>query len=325
MEPVPPRLLVALRERAEVAAGVAVVLPAVPWAYLAQATSEGRAQAEALLVGAFEREFPEFDPATLPRLAFVQRIYTGLDGFPFARFPPAVKVAGNVGAFAPAVAEHAVALALAAARQVVAAQPMVAEGRLRPAPEQRTLVGTSALILGYGEIGREIARRLSGFGVRVTGLNRTGRMGAGCDAMFPADRLGEALEGADLVFDARPLTRITRGSIGAAELARMRPRAIYVNVGRAATVDEQALYEHLVQHPDFRAAMDPWWREHFGTATFETPFAFWKLPNFVGSPHAAGNVPGAEDRALRMALENLARYFRGEPPRYVVDRSQYLG
>jgi phosphoglycerate dehydrogenase-like enzyme len=321
----PPRLLVALHQRSQVGTAIDGRLPGIPWGYLDATPPSDRGDVKALLVGSLEREFPDFDPTTTPKLAFVQRVYTGLDGFPFGRFPPQVRIAGNVGAFASPVAEQAVALALAAARQIVAVQPLVAEGRLRPPPEQRTLDGATALILGYGEIGREIARRLVGFGVTVTGLNRGGRMAPGCVAMYPADRLNEALEGADLVFDARPLTRATRGSIGAKELERMRPEAIYVNIGRAATVDEAALFRHLENHPGFRAGIDPWWHEHFATATFDGPFPFWKLSNFVGTPHSAGLVPGTEERALRMALENLARYFETGAPRNIVDRGEYDG
>ncbi len=320
-----PRLLVALRSRPEIAPAVARALPGIPWRYVADAPPEVRTAVEALLVGSLEREFPDFDAKTTPRLAFVQRVYTGLDGFPFGLFPTTVRVAGNVGAFAPTVADHALALALAAARQVVAVQPMVAEGRLRPAPEGRPFEGSTALILGYGEIGRAIARRLSGFDVQVLGLNRSGRMAPGVVAMYPADRLAEALGVADLVFDVRPLTRKTRGSIGASELARMRPKAIYVNVGRAATIDEAALFRHLEGHPEFRAGLDPWWVERFRDGTFETRFPFARLPNFVGTPHSAGFSRGTEDRALAMALDNLARYFRHGKPLYVADRSEYEG
>ena len=323
MSPESPRLLVALRSRPEIAPAVDQALPGISWRYVSETSPEDRALVEALLVGSLEREFPDFEAATTPHLAFVQRVYTGLDGFPFALFPASVRVAGNVGAFAPTVADHALALALAAAREIVAVQGMVSEGRLRPAPEGRPLEGTTALILGYGEIGRAIARRLQGFGVEVVGLNRTGRMSPGVLAMYPANRLGEALESADLVFDARPLTRLTRGSIGASELARMRPKAIYVNVGRAATIDEEALYRHLESHSEFRAALDPWWVERFRDGTFSSRFPFAKLPNFVGTPHSAGYSRGTEERALRMALENLGRFFRTGNPLYVVDRSEY--
>jgi phosphoglycerate dehydrogenase-like enzyme len=279
---------------------------------------------EALLVGSVERELVDFDAASTPRLAFVQRIYTGLDGFPFQRFPEAVRIAGNVGAFAPFVAEHAVALALAAARAIVPAQAQVRAHRLRPSPVHRLLWGRTAVILGYGEIGRAIAARLTGFQMRIVGVNRTGRMAPGCDMVYPSDRLREALAAGDFVFDARPLTLKTAGTIGAEELRTMPPEAVYVNVGRAGTVDEEALYHHLLDHPGFRAALDVWWEEEFATGTFSARFPFGELENFVGTPHCAGVGSSVEPYVLSRAVENLARYFRGESPLYVADRQEYV-
>jgi len=324
MDRSPPRLLVALRRRDSVASTVDAFLPEVPWRFAAETEGADLASVEALLVGSVERELGDFRAETTPKLAFVQRAYTGLDGFPFERFPESVRIAGNVGGFAPFVAEHAVALALAAARSLRTSDRMVAEGRLRPPPPAISLVGTTALILGYGAIGTEIARRLAGFGVRRVGLNRNGRMAPELDAVYPAHRLEEALADADVVFDVRPLTRATRASIGADQLARMRLTAIYVNVGRAGTVDEAALFQHLSAHPTFRVALDVWWDEDYQAGTLGQRFPWTHLPNFVGTPHSAGAVPGAEEYSLRMAVENVRRFFAGETPRYLADRRDYV-
>lgn len=319
-----PRLLVALSPRDEVDAALAQRLPDLPWSYASRSAPADWAEVEAVLVGSVERELGDFTAARTPKLAFVQGVYTGLDGFPFERFPEPIRVAGNIGAFAPFVAEHAVALALAAARAIVPAQAKVRAGELRPPPEQRVLFRGTALVLGFGEIGREVAVRLAGFGMRVVGLNRTGRMAPDCEAMYPADRLREALLDADLVVDVRPLTRATAGSVGASELAAMRPEAIYVNVGRAGTVDPAALYRHLVDRPGFRAALDVWWEEDFAAGRFPVRFPFSDLPNFVGTPHCAGLGPGSSAYVLDRAVANLARFFRGEPVLHVADRRDYL-
>ena len=318
------RLQVALRAREETARAISERLPGVPWTFSESTSRADWGPIEAMLVGSLARELPDYDPATTPRLAFVQRIYTGLDGFPFERFPESVKIAGNVGAFAPFVAEHAVALVLAASRSILSAHEQVRKGRLRPPPDQRLLFGRTVVLLGYGEIGRAVATRLSGFGMRIVGVNRTGRMAPGCDAMYPAEALGDAVAVGDVVIDARPLTVVTRGSVNAELLARFRPEAIYVNVGRAFTVDEAALYRHLKNHPGFRAALDVWWDEDFGKGTLSSRFPFTDLPNFVGTPHSAGFGPDVDGYVLDRALENLGRFFRGEPPLYLADRKEYL-
>jgi phosphoglycerate dehydrogenase-like enzyme len=319
----PPRLLVALSPSREIDDAVARALPRIPWGYARGTDLARRGAVEAILVGSVERELGDFDSRSTPHLRLVQQIYTGLDGFAFERFPVPIQVAGNVGGFGPFVAEHAVALALSSARALVPAYLQVAKGQLRPAPLNSTLVGRTALILGYGEIGREIAARLSGFYVRVIGLNREGRMRPGVVAMFPADRLEEALEEADVIFDVRPLTRASRGSLGPVQFGRMRPEAIYVNVGRAGTVQEEALYRHLSDHPNFRAAMDVWWEEGFADGRLPHRFPWTDLPNFTGTPHSAAGAPEAREYALDRALANLARFFRGEAPLYLARREDY--
>src|SRR5208282_4618893 len=318
-----PRLLVALRPREEVDQALSEHLPGVEWRYAAKSPAREWEEVEAMLLGSVERELGDLEVRSLPRLRFVQRVYTGMDGVPFDRFPERVRFAGNVGAYAPFVAEHAVALALAAARELPRAHALVQAGTLRPPPVQRLLWERTAVILGYGEIGRAIAARLGGFETRIVGLNRSGRAAPGCNEMFPSDRLIDAVKEGDFVFDARPLTRATEGSIGESVLASMKSTAVFINVGRAGTVREEALYRHLVTHPDFRAALDVWWHEDFASGRLDNRFPFAGLPNLVGTPHSAGFGPGVETYVLERAVANLARFFGGEEPLYVVDRSEY--
>ena len=280
---------------------------------------------EAMLTGSFERELPQWDPTKAPQLRFVQRLYTGLDGFPFDRFPATVKVAGNVGAFAPYVAEQAITLTLGLLRNLPAGMAMVKAGRLRPAPESRSLVGRTVLLLGYGEIARAISARLHPFGAVIEGVNRDGTARDGCDHMFPASQLGTALARADVAIDCRPLTVATRNSVGAAELGRMKATALYVNVGRADTVDEAALYAHLQSHPEFRVGLETWWLEDYGKGTLGSHFPIAALPNVIGTPHDAGFVAGSRPHILNSALDNLARFFAGQPPRFVADPAEYRG
>jgi len=141
--------------------------------------------------------------------------------------------------------------------------------------------------------------------------------------MFPAQRLVEAVGEGDFVFECRPLTRSTEGTIDEKVLGSMRPAAVFVNVGRAGTVQEEALYRHLAAHPDFRAALDVWWHEDFAGGRLDQKFPFAELPNLVGTPHSAGFGPGVEAYVLDRALRNLARFFSGEEPQYIVDRSEY--
>jgi phosphoglycerate dehydrogenase-like enzyme len=319
----PARLLVTLAESDEIRQSLDRILPRETVTFADPTAAGPWPGVEAWLVGSVARELPGWRPELTPRLRFVQRLFTGLDGFPFDRFPGSVQVAGNVGAFAPFVAEHAVALLLGQTHNLLANAEKVRQGRLRPPTSNEYLLDRTILLLGYGAIAREIAARLRPFGPRLEGLSRSGKGVPELARMHPAPRLLDALASADVVIDCRPLTDSTRGTIDAPALDRMRPTAIYVNIGRAGTVDEAALFDHLSKHSEFRAALDVWWDEDFENGALRSRFPFATLPNFLGSPHVAGVGAQARVRAIEMAVENLGRFFKGVTPNHVVDRAEY--
>ncbi|MGI0132315.1 MAG: NAD(P)-dependent oxidoreductase [Thermoplasmata archaeon] len=318
----PPRLLVSLA--ADLARPtLARRLPSVPVEFATPESAGPWPEVEAMLVGTLAREIPQWSASMTPHLRFIQRLFTGLNDFPFERVPPTVEVAGNVGAYAPFVAEHAVLLTLALVHDLEGSRALVHAGLLRPPPPNRHLIGRTALLLGFGAIARELAVRFHALGMRVEGVARRPGVDPRAERIWAADEILDALPGADVTVDCRPLTRLTRGSIDAAALARMRPDSVFVNVGRAATVDQEALYRHLVAHPGFRAGTDVWWDEDFQAGELRARFPFAELPNFLGTPHIAGIGKEARARALEMAVENLARFFDGERPRHIADRTEY--
>ena len=104
----------------------------------------------------------------------------------------------------------------------------------------------------------------------------------------------------------------------------MKPAAILVNLGRAAIVDERALYEHLRSQPDFCAGIDTWWQEPGPDSGFRTNYPFFDLPNLLGSPHNSGVTDGALQVGARRAAENVRRFLSGEAVTGVVRREDYL-
>jgi phosphoglycerate dehydrogenase-like enzyme len=109
----------------------------------------------------------------------------------------------------------------------------------------------------------------------------------------------------------------TLGRIGRRELALLRPDAILVNVSRAAVVQQDALFEHLSAHPQFRAGLDVWWDEPMHGGAFRLGHPFFDLPNVVGSPHNSPMVDGIMTDLALAAAANIARHLRGEPPQHV--------
>jgi D-2-hydroxyacid dehydrogenase (NADP+) len=322
------RLLVALRKDSELSAALDRGLPNTPRAFVTAASEGPWKEAEALLIGSPPGMLPEGLESQAPELRFVQSIFSGLDDFPFTRFRNGIMVAGNVGAYATYVAEHAVALILVLAKNYVPNYERVRNGILRPVPPNINLDGRTVLLLGFGATAREIAVRLESFNMRIHGLSRTGRTRPGVTRMFPSSRLHEAVSDADVIVDCRPLTRTTEGTINSSVLLRMKPTAIFVNVGRAGTVDESSLELHLASHRDFRAGTDVWWNEDLATGTVKGASRLTSFPNFAGSPHNAGFTPTmdsvAKAKVYSRAIENIERYFSGRKPRFLAERNEYL-
>jgi len=276
------------------------------------ARGEMLSSAVALLAWHPDRELAPTDWAGATQVRFLQTISAGLDHVSFDRLPATVTVAGNAGAYAAPMAEHVLAMVLGLAKRLVVAHQELAAGRFDQQTPSRSVAGRTAVILGYGGIGRAVARLLRPFGIHVIGVNRSGRADESADEVVTVDRLDQVLPRAEILVISLPLTRATVGLIGARELALMPAEAILVNVARGEIVDEDALYRHLVEVPTFLAGIDAWWVEPFRHGRFELGHPFLTLPNVLGSPHNSGVVPEANAEAVRLAAANVARFLHGQ-------------
>jgi phosphoglycerate dehydrogenase-like enzyme len=129
------------------------------------------------------------------------------------------------------------------------------------------------------------------------------------------EMMGEVLRRADHVVIAMPATVETTGSIGCRELALMKPTAFLINVARAEIVDEDALYEALVERSIAGAALDVWYRYPSNTGpTLPASRPFQELPNVLMTPHVSGWTDGMLDARARLIAENIRRVAASEPP-----------
>jgi phosphoglycerate dehydrogenase-like enzyme len=206
------------------------------------------------------------------------------------------------------VAEMALTLLLSAAKSIVPFDQALRRGdwrpRYRPSPTQ-LLANKTALILGYGAIGRQTAGQCKAIGMRVlaTRRNPAQRPDGPADEVHPSSALSELLPEANALLICLPHTPETDGLISQKELALLPQGAILVNVGRGPIVDQSALYIALQNGHLHAAGLDVWYNypadEASRSHTLPADFPFQELDNVVMSPHRAGS--SGETNALRMA------------------------
>jgi phosphoglycerate dehydrogenase-like enzyme len=232
--------------------------------------------------------------------------------------PAGIPVASNGGAYAEPMAEHALAMVLAAAKRLLIEHAALTRGEFNQFTRNRMLAGKVCGILGFGGIGVASARLMRAMGMRIHAINRRGRSDEPTDWIGPVSALDTMLAASDVLIVCTPLTPATLNLIGPRELALMKPDAILVNLGRGEIIEEAALFAHLQARPDFYACIDAWWVEPVRHGTFRTDYPFLSLPNVVGSPHNSASVPGVTGVALRRAIVNIHRALAGETPDYVL-------
>jgi phosphoglycerate dehydrogenase-like enzyme len=257
------------------------------------------------------------DEAARVRCALLQVPGAGLDAIAIEALPPDIRIC-NVFEHEIPIAEF---VAHAALDHAIFPQPPAS---VDPAhwpqsylqrPFHGELQGRRAAIVGFGAIGRATAMRLRALGMHVTAVTRGTHPVEGSDAQVPVTQLDALLSQVDALVLCCPLTEQTRGMIGAAQLAAMRPDALLVNVGRGPLVQEQPLYEALVERRLGRAVLDVWYHYPTEGQTELAPSAypFHTLPNARCTPHISGWTNGLFERRYAVIARNIERLQAGEP------------
>lgn len=255
----------------------------------------------------------------LTNLEWVQLLSAGSDSALAAGFDERVSIMSGRSLHDAPVAEHALALTLAAARRLhtlVRAQighRWAGElGGVQPEPSPgvfSTPRGANVVIWGYGSIGSTLAPHLRALGARVTGVATRARVGGDVTVVTPSD-LPHLFPQTDVVIMILPATPDTQGIMSAELLARLPAHSWVINVGRGPTIDEDALIVALREGRLGGAALDV-------TAAEPLPVTsgLWDLPNVILTPHAAGGRPLG---AANLVVENLNAHLRGAEPRNLV-------
>jgi phosphoglycerate dehydrogenase-like enzyme len=287
---------------------------------------------------------PPRDLARAPSLRWVQVHMAGVNGlYDHPLYTQStLPITTTSGVHAAAVAEYAITTLLALAHRVPRMVEWRRQGRWPPDLERWPLFvpsevrGATLGIIGYGSIGRELARiAKTAFGMTILACKRdpSQRADSGyalpgtgdpegrlADAWFAPEQLTDMLARADVVVMAAPLTRDTEGMLGAREFAVMKPSAYFINVGRGATVDETALARALAERRIAGAAVDVFAQEP--PPAGHPLYAGSEDALVIVSPHVSGFLPSYDDKCTDLFAENLRRFLAGAPLLNVVDRAR---
>lgn len=280
---------------------------------------EEHTDAEALVVWGAGNSLLEDAVTRLPRLKWVQLLSAGSDAALAAGFPESVAITSGRSLHDAPVAEHALALTLAAARRLhTLGRAQIGHrwaddiGGLQAEPSPglfSTLRGARVVIWGYGSIGSALAPHLAALGASVTGVGTTARV-QGDVTVVTTNDLPALLPETDVVIMILPASEQTNSIMSAELIATLPSHAWLINVGRGTTVDEDALISALQNNEIGGAALDVTTVEPLPVNS-----PLWDLPNLILTPHSAGGRPLG---AATLIAHNLAAHLQGTALQNVV-------
>lgn len=302
------------RYRAAAGSGADIVVVRTPADFAREV-----ADADAVIGGISKENFP-----AAKKLKWVQAISAGVEAYSF--WPEFVKsdvqLTNCKVVQGPTIADHAFAMLLALTRGLNEYIPNRAKrqwGNRTTAPEGMTeLPGMTAVVIGAGGIGTQIAQRANGFGMKVIGVDpRDMPVSNMFSEIVPPDRLDEVLPRADVVFVSAPLTPRSERMVGSRQFDAMKRGAYFIAVSRGKLYDKQALVKALDSKKLSGAGLD---------VTDPEPLpaedSLWNFGNVIITPHVASAAEGSNQRRIGVIEDNIRRFSRGTPLTHVVDKTQ---
>ena len=300
----------ALRDYKNAGQGAAIVLAKSP-AEMAREVVD----ADAVIGGLSQDQFGK-----AKSLKWVQTYSAGVEGLRWKEFLDSNIVLTNCKIVqGPNIADHAMALLLALTRGLnTFFTEKEKEHWDREGRELLELQDMTAVVIGVGGIGSQIAQRAHGFGMKVIGVDpKDLPPNINVTRMVYPSQLDSVLPLADVVFISTPLTPESRRMMGPHQFDLLKKSAFFVAVSRGGLYDTPSLVKALDSHKLAGAGLD---------VTDPEPLPpghpLWKFPNVVITPHVAGNSPGSYARRVTVFKENISHFVRNEPMRNVVDKQK---
>jgi phosphoglycerate dehydrogenase-like enzyme len=243
----------------------------------------------------------------LGNVRWIHTLAAGVESLPFDLLRRSeVVVTNSRGLYADALGEFAIAAMLWFAKDLRRLIRNQDKRRWEPYDVQR-LEGRTVGIIGYGGIGHAVARRAAPLGMHVLTTRRRRELGD--------PPIEEVIAESHYLVMCVPLTPSTRRLLSRERLAAMKPEAVFINIGRGGTVDEEALLDALRNHRIRGAALDV-----FDVEPLPPEHPLWQLDNVLISPHTADHTDDAHERSMSFFIENLRRFRAGESLENVVDK-----
>lgn len=268
-------------------------------------------------------------PEQAPNLKWIQSYFAGVDSMLDAPIfqKPGIKITTLSGAAASQMAEYALMMILALGHRL---PPMSEAQHKKEWPRDRwtrfsprELRGATVGIVGYGSIGRQVARLLQAFDATVLACKRDAmqpedpgytREGWGDPSgdlvhrLYPTQAMRSMLKESDFIVVTTPLTPKTHNLLDASVFAITKPGAFLIDVSRGGVVNHDALIKALQEGRLAGAALDV-----FPEEPLPADSPLWNMPNVILTPHISGNSPAYDARAVDLFVENLLRYVEGQP------------
>lgn len=245
------------------------------------------------------------------QLEWVQSSWAGVDALCRKGLRRDYTLTNAKGVFGPLVSEYVMTYLFGFERRIFDMMSNQSDQNWRPLP-YRPANEISLGIIGLGSIGRHLASAARYFGIRVTGLNRSGKPCDEVDKVYTAEDLADFLEQLDYLVLTLPATSQTKHLVDADVLCLMKPSSILINVGRGNSINEGDLVQALRDGVIGGAVLDVFEKEPLPQ---DSPL--WQLPNVFVTPHTSAN--SFPEDISGVFIENYHRFLRREPLLHVVD------
>lgn len=262
-------------------------------------------------------------------LKLIQVPWTGMDTFDFSSVQGITVPICNTHSNADSVAEIGVAIVLDLLKKVSYHDRKMRAGNWNRDQKplnlkSKMLNKQTVCVLGFGNIGSRIGRLIAAFGAKVIAVDGHAKAGEIASEVYKNEDIKKAISKANVVICTLPLTDSTRGFINDEMFAVMKDGVVFVNMSRAAVVDEDAAWDALQSGKIGAFGSDVWWNAPKRGESKSYPSAkheFWTLDNVVMSPHRAGFIEDSLPH-LDGAIENIIALNKGEKLTGIVDTSK---